>query len=456
MNPTKTSFVTAAGVTLAALSVVYGGYIREALDNDRPFNHPTLTEATTPGLEVSTRQIPEDDFYRGLVRLLKREYVEPITDERKLAIGAVKGMVDSLHDPRSVYMDSDEFRVFNNATEGKYEGIGVDLAFDNVRTNVTPQGGDSTDPNALLLPTLRVVAVTPGGPADHAGVKAGDTIEYVESHWVLDPAPLVEFRKLLATLDAQVVKGLTPEQLKVKQQTVWKTGKALRAKLDTMIYPARARDMLTIGSKGAVSVVWLRDGTERPTTITRKESQVPVVQSEGDTIALRFAEGAAEKLRHAIGTKTDVTLDLRNNSNGDFKAMEECLAAVAPSGTYGYVTSQKPGKSHKFVVDNGNTRPPHMTILVDPTTRGAADIFATALSAKHFAKLVGTPSKDRSVVEIVPLPDGSGYTLVTGEYAIRESARKTVAIRSDKPPTPVAMRDADGSIVAMGDTGGNA
>src|SRR2546423_1549118 len=129
MNPTKTSFITAAGVTLAALAVVYGGYVRESLDSDRSNERPALTEATTPGLEVSTRQIPEDDFFRGLVRLLKREYVEPITDERKLAIGAVKGMVDSLRDPRSVYMDFNEFRVFNNATEGKYEGIGVDLAF---------------------------------------------------------------------------------------------------------------------------------------------------------------------------------------------------------------------------------------------------------------------------------------------------------------------------------------
>src|SRR4051812_10667807 len=123
MNQTKTSLITAAGVTFAALAVVYGSYIRECVETGRPLNRPTLnSEPQTMGLEVSNnRQIPEDDFFRGLVSLLKREYVEPITDERKLAVGAVKGMVTSLHDPRSTFMDVNEFRAFNNATAGKYE-----------------------------------------------------------------------------------------------------------------------------------------------------------------------------------------------------------------------------------------------------------------------------------------------------------------------------------------------
>src|SRR5690349_3725465 len=114
MNPTKTSFVAAAGVTFAALSVVYGSYVRDSVDNGKPVAQ-TLNDPSPQGYEVSNNQIPEDDFYRGLVSLLKREYVEPITDERKLAIGAVKGMVNSLQDPRSIFMDPDEFRVYLNA-----------------------------------------------------------------------------------------------------------------------------------------------------------------------------------------------------------------------------------------------------------------------------------------------------------------------------------------------------
>ena len=455
MNPTKTSFLTAAGVILATLSVVYGGYVREGLDQGHSFSHPALSD-TTPGLEVSINQIPEDDFFRGLVTLLKQQYVEPITDERKLAIGAVKGMVDSLKDPRSNFMNADEFRAFTNATEGKYEGIGVDLAYDKWKPGPGTQIG-AADVESLAVPRLKVVAVTPGGPADRAGVKPGDWVDSVDAHWVFNPEPVVEFRKAVLTLSPSATKLLSPDQLKTRQQSVETIGKSLKARLDTMIMPPKAKDMLTIGTNGALTIVWHRGDTMRSTTITRKESGVPEIEADSDAITVRFAEGAADKLKHAISGKTDVTLDLRNNSNGDFEAMEKCLAVVGPSGTYGYIHSDRAGKSHKFTIDNGNNRPPHMTILVDSSTAGAADIFATALANRHLATLNGTPSKDKSVVEVVALPDGSGYTLVTGEYVSKESPPKSIAVRSNEPPTPVAMRDYDGSVVAMGKSkGGNA
>jgi len=46
--------------------------VRQYLDSGQAFNHSSLSDPTPMGLEVSTNQIPEDDFYRGLVSLLKR------------------------------------------------------------------------------------------------------------------------------------------------------------------------------------------------------------------------------------------------------------------------------------------------------------------------------------------------------------------------------------------------
>ena len=61
MNPTKTSFITAAGVTIAALAVVYGSNVRESVELGRSLNRAALTTETTPmGLEASNKQIPED------------------------------------------------------------------------------------------------------------------------------------------------------------------------------------------------------------------------------------------------------------------------------------------------------------------------------------------------------------------------------------------------------------
>jgi len=452
--------MTAAGVTVAMLSVVYGSHVRERVES----GSPTLnSDSVLPGLEASNQQIPESDFYRGLVLLLRRNFVEPITDERKLAVGAVKGMVDSLHDPRSTYMDSNEFRAFNDATAGKYEGIGVDLSFEmgvgKGHTGANQASDmDPSDMAALTIPRLTVVAVTPGGPAEQAGIKPGDWVETVEDHWVLNPAPVGAYRKAIQMASPDHLKGLTPEETHKRQQAARTMAAQLKAKLDTMIMPLRAKDMLTIGSTGSLKIVWHRGDNLRTTQVTKHPSQVPIVENDGSVITLRFADGAAQKLKQAVTGKQEITLDLRDNSNGDYDVMTQCLAELAPSGNYGVIHAPKSNKNHAFTVANGNPKPPKMVLLVDRTTRGAANIFANALASKKLAKLAGTPSRDLSVIEVVNLPDGSGYTLATGEYSAKSvPAPKRVAMRSKRSTTSTFARERDGSIVAMRKTkGGNA
>ena len=74
-------------------------------------------------------------------------------------------------------------------------------------------------------------------------------------------------------------------------------------------------------------------------------------------------------------------------------------------------------RGNALTVKSGNQHPPSIELVVDGTTRGAAEIFALALSSHHLAKLDGAETGgDRSVEQIVELPDGSGYTLKTGSY----------------------------------------
>ena len=57
--------------------------------------------------------------------LIENEYVEPV-DRKRLIEGSIKGMVAEL-DPHSGYLPKDEYKVFQDDTEGQFGGIGVEV-----------------------------------------------------------------------------------------------------------------------------------------------------------------------------------------------------------------------------------------------------------------------------------------------------------------------------------------
>lgn len=448
---------------MAALAVVFGSALRERIDLGHSFGSPVADSGAPLGGLVASKDgdVPEGDFFREMVRLLKREYVEPITDDRKLAVGAVKGMVNSLKDPRSMFMDPDQFKTYLGASEGSYEGIGVDLAFEMVVGKGHPNVGDAdqmdpSDVETLAIPRLTVVSVTPNGPAERAGVKPGDWVDSVDGHWVLNPDAVTEYRNAVLQASPKITKNLSPEEAKARQAAARSVGAQLRTRLKTMLMPLKARDRLIEGASGEVKVVWHHGNALRETSIVKRPSRVSAVSQQGDAIAIRFTEGVADRLRQAVAGKQEITLDLRENVNGDFQAMQQCLAALAPAGTYGEIHSAKANKSKPLKVATGNPRPPKINLIVDDTTRGAANIFAQALASRHLAQLTGKPSQDAAAVEVVGLPDGSGYTLVTGEYIpfAKAVTAKRAAMRPHR--RSIAMRDENGTIVAMAKVGGNA
>jgi C-terminal processing protease CtpA/Prc len=72
-------------------------------------------------------------------------------------------------------------------------------------------------------------------------------------------------------------------------------------------------------------------------------------------------------------------------------------------------------------------------LLTDRTTCGAAEIFALALSSKGLAKLSGGEmGGDRDIYDIVELPDGTGYTLVTSRFKPGLPVKSAQAAKSAK------------------------
>ncbi len=426
-----TQTILLAGACALGVGLFFGGLnLRDRTD---PLQRVQRREASNEDF-LATRdqkgtEIPLGDFYNAMTDLLKHEYVEAITDDQKLASGAVRGMVLSLGDPRCNFMDAKEFRAYLNARMGTYEGIGAEFGLRGSAPTAQKTSSNSEptdDPREAILtghvPYLAVTMVVPGGPADKAGVKPGDIVSDIDGHWVVDDAEIVRFD--------QARKAFADK--KIPFAAVSKLQKDLRSKVERALMPAKAKDRLALGSMGQVTVVWKRLGVSRKTVIQKAPSTIVPFGVKGGALAFRFDSQAAGWLKDAIKGKSEVTLDLRNNVDGDFGSMRKVLAVVAPDGTYGTLTTHRKESAERLVVREGNAHPPKLVLRVDRTTRGAAAIFARALESRHLATLTGGPvGDDLFVKEVVGLPDGTGYTLVTSEYRPSGDVAK-VALAEEK------------------------
>jgi carboxyl-terminal processing protease len=465
MSDKAKSIIAAGWIALAAGAFIVGSSVRDRVDLAAPSpgaNLDNLVASRDNSMSSRAQQdIPAGDFFYELTEKLKKEYYEPIGDEQKLASGAVRGMIGYLGDPNSIFMDKKEFQTYLRERQGKYEGIGADLEVLMVKPGASGSSVASHGPvkltvggfqNSVVQPTtpddveeakarslspaasaaavpfprLAVVSVVPGGPADRAGVRAGDLVYSVDDHWVINPDLAARFNH--AENEFRAHRLGWPELNAIRKE--------VRSKYDHMILPLRAKDRLALGTSGTVKIVWERDGQQRATTIVRGASTMPGFLVSGDRITLPFTPDSPALLRRAIEGKSAVTIDLRNNTLGDFGVMRQCIAAVAPTGVYGFESNDRGGKPTPLKVSEGNPNPPKITLLTDRSTRGPAEIFALALSSRGIAKLSGEDTGGgRDVYEIVQLPDGSGYTLATSRYrtAIEtkpaKSATKTIKSR---------------------------
>lgn len=383
-------------------AVLLGMAARDSADLGKPITQDPLTGTLVASMEKTPQEadIPEVPYFESMAELIKEGYVDPLDDEHKLVSGATRGMILSLSDPNSLYMDKDEFRVFQGMRQGSYEGIGAEVVFDFPKTK-------EDDVNSF--PRLRVTVVAPGGPADKAGLKPGDFIESVNKHWIIDPIVITNFRKLAQ----EVTKD------KSKEAEFKKLRGELRTKSETSMMPARARDLLMIGTSGTLNVAWYSDGTLKNADMTRQKSVVKSVDAEGGVIRVHMITGIAGELAKAFPADGNATLDLRNNSSLDLALAREVLALLGPSATYGKMTSND--GSELLKIEKGESKAKKLTLIVDQSTMGAAGIVAKALASKGIATLQGTLPKNLYAAEVVKMPTGDGFTLVRAEYGAAAS-----------------------------------
>src|SRR5678815_2660604 len=126
----------------------------------------TLTVYTVVGGWISTRaQQPANDpnaqlrIFESVLQHIQSDYVDRPNME-KVRAGALRGLAYGL-DPYSTYLTPEQVKEFNAGSKESQPGIGAELS--------------------QVASYLYVIAPMKGSPADQAGLKAGDIIEYIDN-----------------------------------------------------------------------------------------------------------------------------------------------------------------------------------------------------------------------------------------------------------------------------------
>ena len=280
----------------------------------------------------------------GVLDRVEQTYVDPVMRQEleQIALDAVLNELD----PHTLFLSSQELADMAEPMEGNFEGIGVEFIIQD--------------------DTLMVVAAISGGPAEKAGVRAGDRILQVDS--VSISGPELDNRKVM-----ELLKG--PRNTKVR-----------------------------VG-------VPRRDGLEQ---ILLKRDRIPIhsvvsafnVNADcGYIRVVRFAQNTAEEFEAAM-SKLDrtgakqVIVDLRGNGGGYLNAVVPMVESFLKKGQMVVYTEGEhvPRRTYEARRD-GQWADWDLAVLVDESSASASEIFAGAIQDNDRGIILGRRTFGKGLVQ---------------------------------------------------------
>jgi len=328
----------------------------------------TLTLYTAVGGWISTRaQQPANDpnaqlrIFESVLQHIQSDYVDdPNMD--KVRAGALRGLAYGL-DPYSTYLTPDQVKEFNAGNKDNLVGIGAELS--------------------QVASYLYVIAPMKGSPADLAGIKAGDIIEYIDN----------------------------------------------KATRDISLYDAK---QLLNGAAGTEVKLRILRSNSSPLTISVKRGAARAASAEGRLEATKvgilrinsFADGEAADVRTRLQDLVKqgaqkIVVDMRDTAGGSLSEAVTVANLFIKDGVLAETVGRE-GKALKtFTAD------PKLTIfngpvvaLIDNGTAGAAEVVASALMERNRGQVVGEKSFGAGTEQqLFTLRGGDGLLLTTVKWA---------------------------------------
>lgn len=295
-------------------------------------------------------------------KIIDEHYLGDV-DESKLKDGALKGYVEAVGDEYTEYYTKEEMDSFEEDTLGNFTGIGIYMVKD-------------TENNVI-----KVLTPIDGTPAYNAGIQPGDIISKVDG---------VEYTGEQMTEAANKIKG-------------------------------------EVGTTVKLGII---RGTENlEIEIKRENIKINHVESKtldnnvGYLKLSTFDEGCADEFKQKydeINANQNIKaliLDLRNNGGGLVEEALNIADYFTDKDSKLLITVDKKEKEEIRKAKQSKYINVPVIVLINENTASASEILAGALRDNGIAKIVGTKSYGKGVIqEVLTLQDGTGIKITTNEY----------------------------------------
>ncbi|NOY98496.1 MAG: S41 family peptidase [Chloroflexi bacterium] len=293
-------------------------------------------------------------------QIVHDQYVDQPVDDTKLMEGAIRGMLESLGDQHTSYMDPDQYLQANMDIEGEYNGIGAWV--------------DSTGEY------LTIVSPMPDSPAEQAGLKPGDQIIAVDGEDMTGIAGELVIRRVLGPAGSTV------------HLTVRREGADEPLEFDVI------RAHITVPS---VDGKMLDDNIGYVHIYTFGANTTSELRSTLEDLLAQNPQG--------------LIIDLRNNGGGFLQTAIEVGSEFIPKGKVILYEQYGDGSrdTHKAIPGGLATEIP-LVVLINEGTASASEVVAGAIQDYGRGQLVGVTSFGKgSVQNWIELSDNQGAVRVT-------------------------------------------
>ncbi|MFL8936213.1 S41 family peptidase [Rossellomorea oryzaecorticis] len=316
--------------------------------------------------------------------LISEKFFQDV-NKGELVEGAIQGMLKTLNDPYSVYMNAETASQFNDALDSSFEGIGAEVT--------------------MMDGKLVIVAPFKNSPAEEAGLKPNDRIVKIDGSSI-DGLDLYE-----ATLKIRGKKG-TEVKLEL-----------LREGVSEPIEVSVKRDEIPVET--VHSDVKKVNGT--------KTGYIQITTFSENTAA-DFKKQLAELEKDKV---KGLVIDVRGNPGGLLSSVEQILQEFV-TGKKPYIQIQeRNGEVMKSFSDKKEKKAYPVVVLIDEGSASASEILAGALKETEGYPLIGTKSFGKGTVQqAVPMGDGSNIKLTmykwltpNGNWIHKKGIRPDVAVK---------------------------
>ncbi|WP_409301174.1 S41 family peptidase [Peribacillus sp. SCS-155] len=292
---------------------------------------------------------------------IKKQYYKDV-DDNILINGAINGMLESLDDPYSDYMNEEEAQSFHQSISSSFEGIGAEIQEQNSR--------------------IMVVSPIKGSPAEKAGIRPND---------------------IILSVDGKSLEGMSSSEAVL----------LIRGKKGTKVELLISRGTDSDPIKVSIVRDTIPIETVYPEMLKNGVAKIQVTS---------FSENTSKELSDALeemqkqGMK-GLILDLRGNPGGLLEQAIDISSMFVPNGKIVMQMEDREGKKQVSKSRNDGELKLPTVVLIDKGSASASEIVAAAVKESAGIQLIGEKSFGKGTVQTAEdFEDGSNFKYTAAKW----------------------------------------